>query len=191
MEYAKVLMKRYNVGKQADWQQWLDISTIRRYRKGEEFIREGEISKVCGFVISGAFKNVSLNEHDEEKILGFYLENDFLASCESYSKQIPSPFSITAMAPSVAITTSNDKLVELYYKNQTIGTIGLVLTQQLMQKHEEHLKILSFATPQVRYEYVLENKPELLKNTSVTELAKYLYISREAVSRARKSIRVS
>lgn len=190
MDHVKALMKRYCVGAQADWQQWLDISTVVKYEKGEDFIVEGEISKVCGFVISGLFKNVSINENGEEKTLGFYFQNDFLASCESYNQQIPSPFSITALAPSVAVVTDNNKLVDLYYKNPAIGIIGLVLTQQLMHKHEEHLKILSFASPQLRYEYILDNRPEILQAISITELAKYLYISREAVSRARKNVRI-
>jgi hypothetical protein len=54
-----------------------------------------------------------------------------------------------------------------------------------MQQHEEHLKILSLSNPIARYQYIMKNHPKLIQKVTMTDLAKYLYVSREALSRAR------
>jgi CRP-like cAMP-binding protein len=188
MERIQAIIDRYKTASADDWQQWFNISTIRQFEKGQVLIKEGEIARVCAFVLKGTFKNTTQCQEDEEKILGFGFETDFLASCESYNCQQPSAFAIVAMEPSLLMVTDNDRLVELCYKNQQVANAGFLLTIQLMQEHEEHLKILSLNSPLLRYEYMLKNHPELLQKVSLTDLAKYLYVSREALSRARKQI---
>ncbi|RPE12005.1 Crp/Fnr family transcriptional regulator [Chitinophaga lutea] len=188
MKVIQQLATRYGICSENDWQQWLDISVIKRFDKDQVLVYEGEVSKVCAFILEGSFKNVTSASNGEEKILKFSFETDFLASCESYNRQVPSEFAIVAMEPSVVMVTGNDALVELCYKNQRITNLGFILTQQLMQQHEEHLKILSLASPMARYDHVLRNQPGLLNSVSLTDLAKYLYISREALSRARSQI---
>lgn len=188
MEILQPLIDRYNICSADDWKQWLGISAIKQLDKDQVLVYEGEISKVCAFILEGSFKNVTSANNGEEKILKFSFTTDFLASCESYQQQIPSEFAIVAMEPSVVMVTNNDALVELCYKNQYITNQGFLLTLQLMQQHEEHLKILSFTSPMLRYEYVLKNQPELLNKVSLTDLAKYLYTSREALSRARNQM---
>ncbi len=188
MDRIKGLIDRYKIASADDWSQWFNISKIRKLDKGEILIPEGEISKVCAFVLKGTFKSVSYNSDDCEKILNFGFETDFLASCESYNSQIPSAFSITAMENSEVMVTNNDELVKLCYANQNIANLGFILTQQVMQQHEDHLNILTLANPVLKYQHILKHKQELLMKVSLTDLAKYLYISREALSRARKQI---
>ncbi len=188
MKVIQQLVDSYRICSQDDWRQWLDISVIRHFDKDQVLIYEGEISKVCAFVLEGSFKNVTSASNGEEKILNFSFKNAFLASCESYNRQLPSEFAIVAMEPSIVMMTDNDALMALCYKNQRITNQGFVLTQQLMQQHEDHLKLLSLASPVLRYEYVLKNQPDLLNRVSLTDLAKYLYVSREALSRARSQL---
>ncbi len=188
MDTLKQLMERYNSLSAADWRQWKDISVIKQFRKDEALIREGEIAKVCAFVLQGCFKNSIVNPNGEEKILKFSFESDFLASCTSYNCQVPSGFSIVAMEPSLVMVTNNNALVQLCGKNSSVANLGFVLTQKLMQQHEEHLKLLSYANPVLRYEYILDHYPDLLNKVSLTDLAKYLYVSREALSRARNQL---
>lgn len=188
MKVIQPLIDRYNSCSPDDWKQWLDISVIKQFDKDQVLVYEGDVSKVCAFILEGSFKNVTSANNGEEKILKFSFDTDFLASCESYNRQTPSEFAIVAMEPSVVMVTNNDALVELCYKNQHITNLGFILTQQLMQQHEEHLKILSFTSPMLRYEYVLKTQPEILNKISLTDLARYLYVSREALSRARSQV---
>ncbi|MES2617388.1 MAG: Crp/Fnr family transcriptional regulator [Bacteroidota bacterium] len=186
MDVINKIPERYKTIALDDWKDWESISTIKEYQKDEVFINEGEMSKFCGFVLSGAFKNVTYTDNFDERIINFGFETDFLASCESYNNQCPSAFSIVAIEPSKVLVVENDALVTLCYKNQNVANFGFLLTQLLMQQHEEHLKILSLTNPIARYQYIMKNHPDLIQKVTLTDLAKYLYISREALSRARK-----
>jgi hypothetical protein len=62
------------------------------------------------------------------------------------------------------------------------------LYQELLEQQSEHQHILSLKSPVRRYRYLLERRPVIIQKTTLTNVARYLYVSREALSRARLSL---
>ncbi|MBT1697112.1 Crp/Fnr family transcriptional regulator [Fulvivirgaceae bacterium PWU4] len=171
------------------WEKLLTIVEIKRVAKGHAFIEQGDIAKVCGLVLSGSFKNVAYDDPSDERILRFTFQYGFLASCQSFNEQQPSSFAVVAMEDSEILSIDNKELVELCLAHPSVITLGLLFSQQIMIDHEHHSKVLSLSTPLQRYEFLIHEKPYLLNRVSMTDLAKHLYTSREALSRARLKIR--
>ena len=183
--YFQRLIKKYPQVTMEEWELLDAIATVKYIRKGDNFLRFGKVARYAAFVLSGQFKFNLLNEEGNEKIVKFSFTDDFLANCESYHKKIPSNISITAMEDSVVLRINIKKLQPLYDLHMNLLHVNLQLYQELLEQQSEHQYILSLKSPIQRYRFLLENRPAIIQKISITNIARYLYISREALSRAR------
>ncbi|NLR59084.1 Crp/Fnr family transcriptional regulator [Chitinophaga polysaccharea] len=179
------LMKKYPVVTLAEWQLLDSIATIKHIKKGDAFLRYGKVARYSAFVISGMFKFAIFDEEGNEKIVKFSFPNDFLANCESYNKKVPSALSIVAVEDAVVLKINIKKIQPLYALHMNLLHVNLQLFQELLEQQSEHQYILSLKSPLQRYKFLLEKRPAIIQKISLTNIARYLYTSREAVSRAR------
>lgn len=179
------LMKKYPVVTLAEWQLLDSIATIKHIKKGDAFLRYGKVARYAAFVISGMFKFAIFDEEGNEKIVKFSFPDDFLANCESYNKKAPSALSIVAVEDAVVLKINIKKIQPLYALHMNLLHVNLQLFQELLEQQAEHQYILSLKSPLQRYKFLLEKRPAIIQKISLTNIARYLYTSREAVSRAR------
>jgi CRP-like cAMP-binding protein len=183
--YYQGLIKKYPQVTHEEWQLLDNISTVKHIRKGESFLRYGRVARYSAFVLSGQFKFTLLDEEGDERIVKFSFADDFLANCESYNKRAPSNISITAMEDSTVLRINIKKLQPLYDLHMNLLHVNLQLYQELLEQQSEHQYILSLKSPLQRYRFLVEHRPAIIQKISLTNIARYLYISREALSRAR------
>lgn len=183
--YYQRLAKKYPKVTMDEWKQLERFATVKYVRKGDSFLRIGKVANHSAFVLSGEFKFSFVEESGTERIVKFGLTDDFLANCESYQKKEPSAISITAIEDAVILRINTRKLDRLYEKDVNLLHVKLKLYQELVEQMSEHQYILSLKTPVQRYRYLLERRPKVVQRISLTNIARYLYISREALSRAR------
>jgi len=67
----------------------------------------------------------------------------------------------------------------------SLAAVNLSIYQELAEKSFEHQYILSLKSPVKRHKFLLEKRPLIIKKKSLTNIARYLYVSHEAISRAR------
>jgi len=147
-----------------------------------------KVTPYSAFVISGTFKFSILDEESNEKIIKFGFPNDFLANCESYNKKAPSAVSINALEDAVILKINIKKLQPLYDLHLNLLHVTLDIYRELSEQQSEHQHILSLKSPRGRYRYLLERRPLIIQKITLTNIARYLYVSREALSRARLAI---
>lgn len=179
------LMKKYPIITREEWLVLDSIATVKRIKKGDSFLRNGKVARYAAFVISGMFKFSIPDETGNEKIVKFALTDDFLANCESYNKKAPSAVSIIAIEDAVILKIPVKKLQPLYDHHLNLLHVSIQLYQELLEQQSEHQYILALKTPVQRYKFLLERRPAIIQRISLTNIARYLYISREALSRAR------
>ena len=84
--------------------------TMKSFKKKEPFITEGDKSTYVGFVKSGLFRYVKLDNRGTEHIIGFAFQNEYIAEYHSYICKIPSLLTIEAATNSVAYVISLETL---------------------------------------------------------------------------------
>ncbi|GAA4325826.1 hypothetical protein GCM10023149_28400 [Mucilaginibacter gynuensis] len=182
------LKSKYPVVTEEEWHLLDSMAAVKYIRKGESFLKHGKVARFCAFVMSGQFKFSIVDEDSNEKIIRFGFPNDFLANCESYNKKAPSAVSITALEDSVILKINIKKLQPLYELHMNLLHVNLDLYREISEQQSEHQHILSLKSPLGRYRYLLERRPLIIQKITLTNIARYLYISREALSRARLSV---
>lgn len=179
------LKKKYPVVTDAEWALLNRLASVKHIQKGDSFLRYGKIARYSAFVISGLFKFSIQDEESDEKIIRFGFPTDFLANCESYNKKAPSAVNITALEDAIILKINIKKLQPLYDLHMNLLHVNLHLYREISEQQSEHQHLLSLKSPLGRYRYLLERRPVIIQKVTLTNIARYLYISREALSRAR------
>ncbi len=161
-----------------------DLNVIESYKKNTILLSEGERAKECYFVLKGCVRSYYLID-GEEKTTEFYTEQQSITPI-SYVTSEPSEYYLSCVEDCVvSLGTKNDLLVEKIPKLKTL--IMQVNTELLVQSQvsSDHFKNSS---PEERYKKLLETRSDLINRVPQYQLASYLGITPESLSRIRKRI---
>lgn len=183
--YYQRLIKKYPQVSVEEWQLLDQLATVRHIKKGEHFLRVGKVARNAAFILSGHFKYSFTGDDGSEKILKFGFTDDFLTNCQSFNNNKPSYLNITALEDAVILRFNINNVRPLYDLHCSILHVNIQVYQDIMEEQAEHQYILSLKSPLERYRFLMRNRPLIIQKISLTNIARYLFTSREALSRAR------
>lgn len=155
-------------------------------KKNQIILEEGRLCSHIYFVESGSLRNC-YNKDGLDVNLSFTFENQFTTNFEAYLNHEPSKIIIQAMEQSVIWTINSRALRRGNPDNVNIATFIRRLAIRMLFATEEHHNMMRMNTPADRYNYLLQKKPELIQKVSLTNLASYIGITRETLSRIRSN----
>lgn len=165
-----------------------EIARQRHLKKGEGILHPTQICKTIFFVEQGYLRTF-VDIDGTEINTDFIFEGTFTTNLKSLRTASPSDTSIQAGEPTVVYEFDKDELLELYKVSSEIESFGRKVLEELFIAQEEHSNLFKMYSPAKRYEHIETNKPELLQRISLSQLASYLGITRETLSRIRKNKR--
>lgn len=168
--------------------QFYNLFQKKIIKKKQFLLREGEICKFEGFVIKGLFKTYHIDSDGIEQILNFATEDWWITDIDSFTNELPSQLNIEALEDSeVLIISKKDK--EFAYKNlPKIEKLFRVMTQKTHVALQRRMIDNLSKTADKRYTDFIEKYPQLYQRLTNVQIAAYLGISHEFVSRIRKKI---
>ncbi len=157
-------------------------------KKRQFLLREGEIFKFEGFEIKELLKPFNIDSDGIEQILNFATEDWWITDIDSFTNELPSQLNIEALEDSeVLIISKKDK--EFAYKNlPKIEKLFRVMTQKTHVALQRRMIDNLSKTADKRYTDFIEKYPQLYQRLTNVQIAAYLGISHEFVSRIRKKI---
>lgn len=165
----------------------LDLVSIKTYKKGTLLLREGEVSTKCYFNFKGGVRQYYLKD-GEEKTTFFYLENQSITSSTSTALQIPAKHYLECIEDTTLAVMTHEKEEELYRRFPRLESLCRVEMERRLGQYQEMLANYMITTPEERYLNVLKYQPALLSRVPQYQLASYLGIKPESLSRIRKRI---
>lgn len=162
-----------------------ELSEIRHYKKGDVLIRENQIVTECFHVITGCIRQYYLVD-GEEKTTFFYMEDDSILSFSTGSEKNISTYYLDCVeATTVSVMTSEHEK-ELYRRHPKIESLSRVSLEQQIKEFQKVLSVYMTSSPEERYIQVLKHKPALLNKVPQYQLASYIGVKPESLSRIRK-----
>jgi CRP-like cAMP-binding protein len=165
---------------------FLSISTKKNVKKGEYFIRAGEVPRKMAFVISGLFRYVYINDEGKEFTKSFIPKNRFISAYSSMISDQPAYFFIEALEDSEILEFDYSKWLELRKSHICWDRLLLKAIEKgftIKEKRERELLLLDAES---RYRIFLEEFPDLEGRVKQHLIASYLGITPERLSRIRK-----
>jgi CRP-like cAMP-binding protein len=165
---------------------FMEFAIIKEYPKGKILIEHGKKNEFVFFLISGSAK--SYNYKDSKQIcLWFAFESDCIATIRSLDDLI-SQETVELLEDSELIQIKLGDLMTLSNQFTSISSLMVQLLKEHILFLEYKLNGLQFMTSEERYDKLVRDYPEVLQRVSLTDIASYLGISRETLSRIRRKI---
>lgn len=162
------------------------MNTFQSIKKGEILLREGQNSNEIYFVLKGCIRTYYMID-GVEKTTAFYTEMEGLTPHCVISKA-PSEYYISCIEDSV-ITVSNPEMeVEIFSKFPKFESLCRVLSEELLVKQQINFDEFKTSSPEQRYLNLLQARPDLVQRVPQHQLASYLGIAPESLSRLRARI---
>jgi CRP/FNR family transcriptional regulator, anaerobic regulatory protein len=160
---------------------------VKRYRKNDYLIREGQVSREIGFVSEGLFRMFYLMDGKEVN-MHFFFENAFVVPYQSFLTQQPTRNYIQALEDAEVISFSFDDLQKAYHDSHEWERFGRVVAENSFIHTTERVESFLFLSGEQRYLELMNHQPEILDRVPLYHIASYLGIERESLSRIRRKI---
>lgn len=165
----------------------LRLVPVREFEKGAVLLREEDLTSECYFVLEGCIRCFYLKD-GADKTAEFYTEGD-VASPVTYGSAEPSPCWLECIEPVLAAVGTPESENEMYAQNPEMEKINRVMAEAVMAKYQRTHNEYKNNTPEERYEQLVENRPDLLDRVPHYQIASYLGIAPESLSRIRKRLK--
>ena len=159
------------------------LLSIVDYRKGDVLISQGDHEMEQFFIIEGVLKRVVSNNLGKEMILRFAVEDDMDTSYAAWKLHTPAPYSIRAVTKARVAKLPLPAWANFMERNAELKTEFEYEVMHLMSEVMAHSITLHMLDAPGRVLRFLRKRPELYDRVPKKELASYLNLSAETLSR--------
>ena len=167
-----------------------EIKTISKkisISKGNSILNIGERSENLFFIEKGLLRGYYFD--DGKEVTNWFAQETEFATCfYSFIADKPSFEIIQALEDCELIQIPYYRLQNLYKSFPETERIGRVITENYYIKLEERILSLQFKTAKERYQKLVSTKASLLQRASLGQIASYLGITQETLSRIRSEM---
>jgi CRP-like cAMP-binding protein len=164
----------------------ISLDIFRSVKKGTILLTAGQKSKDSYFVLKGCIRTYYIVD-GEEKTTAFYTEMEALTPPCVISKT-PSEYYVSCIEDSILTISNTDMGVEVNSKFPKFDIMCRILSEELLAKQQIDFDKFKTSSPEQRYLNLLQNRPDLIQRVPQHQLASYLGIKPQSLSRLRARI---
>ncbi|WP_333597655.1 Crp/Fnr family transcriptional regulator [Chryseobacterium flavum] len=161
---------------------------LKKFKKKEIVLSEGDYCLFEGFVTKGCFKVYYLNENGFEQTLYFAVKEWWITDIDSLVNHVPAILNIEALEDSEVLMISKRDKDYLYKTIPQIEKLFRIMNQKSSVALQRRILSLTGKTADKRYLEFLRKYPGLEQKLTQQQIASYLGITHEFLSKIRKKI---
>ncbi len=159
---------------------------IKKLRKKQYFLQEGDICKYQGFVYKGCLRAFEVDEKGVEHVVQFSPEDWWIGDIYSFYTNQPSRLNIEALEATELFIFDKDVLEDLYINIPKMERyFRLLMQNSLISLSQRILSSMSKSAAE-RYCEFINRYPQIEQRVANHQIASYLGIKPESLSRIRK-----
>jgi CRP-like cAMP-binding protein len=147
-------------------------------------LKAGQVAQRVYFIRKG-FVRAFYYRENKQLTSWFMGDGEIIVSVFSFFSRKPSFESIEVLEDSVLQSINWDQLQSLYHDYPEFNLTGRLITEQYYIRSEERTVNLQTLSAKQRYEKLLLDYPGILQKASLGQIASFLSISQETLSRIR------
>ena len=164
----------------------LSLDVFRSVKKGTILLKEGQRSQNEYFILKGCIRKYYVID-GEEKTTAFYTEMEGLTP-HCAINNAPSEYFVGCVEDTILTVANKDVGVELLKNFPKFELMCRKFSEELVAKQQIDFDNFKISTPEQRYLTLLQNRPDLIQRVPQHQLASYLGIIPQSLSRLRARV---
>ncbi|MGO1244996.1 MAG: Crp/Fnr family transcriptional regulator [Sphingobacterium sp.] len=156
-------------------------------RKKRYLLTEGEVCKYFAFIVKGAMRKYYIDEKGVEHVVDLYIENWWAGDRESFSMFTPTVYNIDACTDSEVLLISRENVLKLCNDCPAFNEFVLKLDERHSIATQKRITSSISFTAEKRYTDFVERHPYFVQRFPQHIIASYLGITKDTLSRVRKT----
>ena len=165
----------------------LKLNSVKTFQKGDLLLKEGETLTKSFFVIKGCVRQYHLKD-GQEMTTFFYTDDQSIFPNVTASRVQISQHNLECVEECSLSVTTLEQEQDLMKSFPRLGDLCRVVTEKQFGDYQEMFAKYISSTPEERYLELVENRPELLNKVPQYQVASYLGVKPESLSRIRKRL---
>ena len=159
----------------------------KEYPKGVIALKEGAIANEIVFVGKGMLRQYYY-KNGKDVTEHFSYEGCILMCIESFLKRVPTRLMVETLEPVVIYLFPYDEIQKLTQENWEINMFYQKILEYSLIVSQIKADSWRFETARERYNLLLEQHPEIIKRAPLANIASYLLMTPETLSRVRSGV---
>lgn len=158
------------------------------FGKKELIIQEGARDDYTYFVEHGSVRSYVLRGGNPVT-LGFSFEGDLVGSFLGTTGRQTARATVETLEPSVLVKISRQKLERLFESSVKLANWARKLAEKRLSEYDDYFTEYFWTDKETQYLKIMQEYPELLQRISLKELASFLNVTPQTLSRIRARVR--
>ena len=160
---------------------------VKTFNKGTLLLKEGQLSLDTYFVMEGCIREFILVD-GEEKTTNFFTEDQWVISLNNFNPKARTTHNLQCVEDTTVVVGNEQGAQEMFKEFPRFETISRVVMEVFFAEQKELLTSFLTGTPEQRYLKLLQTRPHLFQRIPQYQLASYIGVKPESLSRIRKRI---
>ncbi len=164
----------------------VSLDIFRSVKKGTILLKEGQRSQDVYFILKGCIRKYYII-NGEEKTTAFFTEMEALTP-HCVINNAPSEYFISCVEHTILTVGSPDKEVEIFTNSPKFELMCRILSEEMLARQQINFDEFKTSSPEQRYLNLLQSRPDLIQRVPQHQLASFLGIKPQSLSRLRARI---
>lgn len=181
------IQKRVTLPEEA-WNRLVSMLTVQNIKKREVWLKAGDVTETMGFVLKGCLRTYFTDEKGHEHVVQFAFEDWWTSDLMSFVTQEPSAYSIEALEESSVAILHKTDYEQLLTEYPVFERFFRLLVQGAYVAGQMRMIAVMSKNAEQRYTDLVKKYPALEMRIAQHQIASYLGITPEALSRIKRTI---
>ncbi len=160
----------------------------RKVRRKQFVLQEGDVCKQITFVTNGCLRAYTVDRNGEEHVIQFAIEDWWISDLQSYLSGKPASYNIDALEDSEILSLEKEKRDELLESVPKLERYFRLLQEANYVATHHRIEESLSASAEERYLDFVKTYPTLFRRIPQNQIASYLGITPQSLSRIRKEL---
>ncbi|MBN8209365.1 Crp/Fnr family transcriptional regulator [Bacillus sp. NTK071] len=179
-------MKRFSDLSESELRKLTVDVPVAAFKKGTILLHQGEIPDKCYFVLKGCVRLYAVDENGNENTYNFFTEEQSATIFNQHTPDKVSPYSLSCLEDCTLVVGDLSTEQKAYDMHPLLEDMTRKMMEEDMGAIRDDFSSFISSTPEERYQNLMKKRPDLIDRVPQYQLASYLGIKPESLSRIKK-----